>query len=794
MTYYSGRVHSVVYEDATQAFYILKMVLDTDTVRSEDTNDWLARVLKDDRRGFVTVKGSIPGLSVSVGSWFGFEADWENHKERGPQLSIRRAPVFKGGWDADTAVKVLTANGVSDMLCLRLRSHFGEDFLKAMSSVERLLEVPGVDKFAANHLVQRWNAAQAYFRTLGFLNDLGLPPGLIRQVWQTFKDDAETVLSENPWALVQVDGISFRQVDEVATRLGLDPFSPNRTRGAVLYCCKNNRSFGHLYLTTDQVLSGVSEIMAESNAQDVAASLANLHKDNLLVIDKEARPGTLAVYEPWFHGIEKESTNLLRSRKDTASYLSGSLDKDAYLQRLAVMGPSSRAAAESGDLLATVTATVEDWASGEQLKLSDAQKGGVINALLEPVSILTGLPGTGKTTSLKAVVRILKDCEIPFLLCAPTGIAAKNLGARTQARSSTIHRAFSAKIKKDDAREAGYSGIVGESDLSKSGTGEDEVWGYGLEQPYPADVVVVDEASMVDQQLLYRVLSCTAPTCRVVFVGDSAQLPSVGPGNVLRDLIASKQFPTTSLVEIYRQKDKETGGVREISGIVKAAHSIIRGEVPETKAEDFRLVETESEDEGLKIILRLAEKLYEKRENFQILSPRHAGTLGVTNLNARLRELLNPNSPGLQEIKLGGDTIREDDRIMVIQNDYKKDIYNGDVGKVVRVDRKAKEVEIKIFGDTPLIVRIPFAKVAKTLRLAYACTVHKAQGLEYDHIIMPLVDSFRHQLQRNLLYTGVTRAKKRVFLIGTRSALSKAVLNDREDLRNTLFVDRLLAG
>jgi exodeoxyribonuclease V alpha subunit len=247
------------------------------------------------------------------------------------------------------------------------------------------------------------------------------------------------------------------------------------------------------------------------------------------------------------------------------------------------------------------------------------------------------------------------------------------------------------------------------------------------------------------------------------------------------------------LTQIFRQKDKETGGVREVSGIVKAAHAIYRGEVPDTSSEDFRLAEVGSEEKGLEVILKLAVKMYEKREGtFQILSPRHAGTLGVTNLNARLRELLNPKGPGHQEVKLGGDTIREDDRIMVVQNDYKRDIFNGDVGKVSRIDRKAKEVEIKIFGDVPLLVQIPFASVPKTLRLAYACTIHKAQGLEYDHIVMPVVDSFKHQLQRNLLYTAVTRARKRVILIGTQTALTKAVQNDREDLRNTLFVDRLL--
>jgi len=316
--------------------------------------------------------------------------------------------------------------------------------------------------------------------------------------------------------------------------------------------------------------------------------------------------------------------------------------------------------------------------------------------------------------------------------------------------------------------------------------GEGEFWGYDTDSPHPAEVVIVDESSMVDQHLLYRLLSCTSPRCRMVFVGDAAQLPPVGPGNVLRDIIGSGRFPVTSLTEIFRQKDT--------SDIVFAAHAIYRGEIPEApKDSDFSLIEVGSEEQVLEVILKLARKLYDKRKNFQVLSPKHAGTVGVTNLNSKLRELLNPAAPGLAEVKVGEDTIREDDRIMVIKNDYKLGVFNGDVGKIARIDRKAKEVEIKIFGETPLFVKVEFKNVPSLIRLAYACTVHKAQGLEYECIVMPLVDSFRHQLQRNLLYTAVTRAKQRVFLVGARSALASAIRNDKEDQRNTLFRPRLEA-
>jgi exodeoxyribonuclease V alpha subunit len=295
----------------------------------------------------------------------------------------------------------------------------------------------------------------------------------------------------------------------------------------------------------------------------------------------------------------------------------------------------------------------------------------------------------------------------------------------------------------------------------------------------------VDEVSMVDQQLLHRLLVCTRPDARIVFVGDHAQLPSVGPGNVLRDIIASEVFPTVTLTQIFRQKDT--------SGIVYAAHAIHAGEVPELNS-DFRLLSLSSEEEVLDAVLKIGVKLFEARKNFQILSPKHQGTVGVTNLNARLRELINPASPGRTEVRLGEDTIREGDRIMVTQNDYTLGVFNGDIGKVSKVDRSKKEIEVKIYGDVPLYLPMSFGVASKLIRLAYCTTVHKSQGLEHDMVVLPLVTGFYHQLQRNLLYTAITRAKKQVILVGQHEALVKAVFNAKEDERATLFLDRLVAS
>ena len=1208
--YFSGRVLAVVFANEGNAFYIMRMLLDAD-------DDGVGTLMKQVTTP-VSVKGNVPGIKVAPGVWFGFEGKWTHHEKFGKQLDITRAPVLKGGWSADTAAKTLVANGVGVSIVDSILSHFGEaEFIAALENPPRLESVPGLAKFSAMHVASRWESVKAHFRALEFLSTLGLPTGLVREVWSHFGDDSEKMLTSNPWALVEVDGITFQQADEVASKLGLVD-EDAQIRGAVLYACKNGRGFGHLYLQTGAVFHSVSSMVSSVEKGVIAKALAGLHKEGLLVIDKKARPGTTAVYEPWSYLLEKEGAALLVNRAVAARLLPGEERTDKYLHNLGSVGPltekASKSGRKNGRLERVVRVAIEEWGSQAHLVLSDPQKGGIFHALTAPVSVLSGLPGTGKcvtpstlvsgpwgmapigalvpagvpdgefldfkqeldtpdgprlgtavfnggvvetvrvtthdgyslagtpehpirvvaagshqwktlgslqvgdvpvlfrgglsfgkdtgmplppeidargsthqfpkemtpdvahilgylvsegsvvsescwsitshdsqiqtyligafertfgytpsrhydkrvgsavgirfgarqiirwfrdlgvepvgalnktiparilrsskesvrcflqalfegdggfcrrdtsveygtsseglarqlqvvllgfgivstrhsrktkkalgyrvairgqdytlfrdaigfhftelprhrgqyntnrdlvygaerliqsiltsvepakgrnynkfyrysitgehsrkpsramalwiaqqaqghpaavaleslccsayyyspiatvtkgksqvwdfsvpeghqflsdgfvshnTTSLRAAVRILQDASVPFLLCAPTGIAAKNLSALTGAPASTIHRAFAAKGSSDDRRARTYAGVTGNTNRAAVGVDGGEGWGYGPDNPHPADVVIIDEASMVDQHLLFRLLDCTKPDARLVFVGDYEQLPSVGPGNVLRDLIASKLFPTVKLTQVFRQDDT--------SGIVYAAHSMVKGEVPEPD-KDFLLLPIRDEEEVLAIILKIATKFYAAGANFQILSPKHQGTVGVTNLNARLRELLNPAAPGLAEMRLGKETVREGDRIMVIKNDYKLGVFNGDVGKVSRVDRVTKIVQIQVFGEPPLLVDIEFKDVPKLLVLAYACTVHKAQGLEYDRIVMPLVRGFYHQLQRNLLYTAITRAKKQVVLVGHYEALATAVHNAKQDERATLFLDRLVRG
>ena len=772
--YFSGRVHSIVFENAAQGFYVLRMVLDGKPIGPLGEHP--------------VVRGNISGIHVEVGTWFGFEGTWVTHETYGRQLAISKAPVIQT-WTPDVAASILAANGVGERVVSLLRSHFGDDLVSVLDTYEssRIEAVPGMTPLSAEHIVSRWRVAKAYFRTLEFLTEAGVPRNRVSQVWTVFGDDAEEVLSTNPWALVRIDGITFPQADEVATKLGLDKSSPARIEGAVRFVCKTRKGLGHLYLTSQEIHAEVGNLVGDLSATALAQAIAALHRQKHLVVDRRTRAGMTAIYEPWLYHVEMQAATEILTRLKAAR-----LDRDAerlaqYVRAVGGTGSEAEEVAKANpdDLRSVAEAALRDWSLGSKVSLSLAQLQGALNALVEPVSILTGLPGTGKTTTLKAVVSILKDAGVSFLLVAPTGIAAKKITSVSGAPAATIHRAFGARgWGGGEERESTYVGVTGQaSNLLEGSDGSAENW-KSSDAPHAADVVICDETSMVDQHLLFRLLTCTKPTTRLVFIGDDKQLPSVGPGNVLRDLIASGLFPTVSLTEIFRQS--------EASQIVVAAHAISRGEVPELMdSGDFRLVPANSDEQALDILIRLATQLYEKRKNFQVMSPRHSGTVGVTNLNARLRELLNPKQPGLQEMRIGSEVIREDDRIMVVKNNYEREIFNGDVGKVQKLDRKAREAEVKLHGPPVQYVRVPFKDAAEYLRLAYCTTVHKMQGQEADVILMPLVTGFSLQLQRNLLYTAITRARQRVILVGQREALVRAIENNRPDERNTLFLDRL---
>jgi len=740
---YSGRVAAIIYQN--DDFRIAKVVLDGEATTS------------------VTVTGAFPAQNVVVGSWVSFAGKWITHRQYGRQISVTRSPVAVQRWTEERSISALSANGVGPQLRLQLLIHAES---RGMSLVEMLdagdLTGSGLDEMSALFVITRWRALKAHLDAALFLSEAGVPARVIGKVWSVLGDELEEKITEDPWILVRVAGIKFAEADEVARRLNVPLSNEGRLSGAVLTAVQDVAKEGHVYALTGQVLNAVNKMIpgAEIPSSQIAAAITLLHGQKQLVVERN-NEGTVLLYDPWTHRMEVECAEILSQRHAEAGE---GLDK-AYAED-----------------------ELNKWAQGHQVTLTETQRLAALRVLTVPVSVFTGLPGTGKTTTLRAAVSVLKDASIPFLLVAPTGIAAKRLASVTGSDASTVHRAFAAKGWKKDAseRESTYVGIVG----LEQGTSDDDTkkqeWGHGPENPHPAQVVIVDESSMLDLHMLYRLLQGTLPTCRMVFVGDPFQLPSVGAGDVLRDLAASKAFPHTHLHEIFRQEGT--------SGIVVAAHDVHAGRMPDVEQPDFKLIEAYDDKIASLLVMQIAKRLYDKSVNFQVLSPRHAGDAGVTNLNEMLRLAINPPSGSRAERNLAGSVVREGDRIMVVKNDYERSVYNGDVGKVNRINHKTKELVIHVFaepGQPRQEIRYNLKDGSPPIRLAYAQTIHKSQGQEYDIIVVPMLESFGWQLQRNLLYTAITRAKKRVLIVGTRHAVWKAVQNDKANKRNTHLLGRL---
>ena len=698
-TVYSGRVNAVTYTDGGD-FYIVKLVLDSQVKNT-------------------TAKGHFPGQAIKPGSWVCFTGVRETHATYGEQLQVTQSPVIPDCWTPDRILSILSAQGIGPGARMALTLYAQGQALPLLE----LLDSGGLPPELV-HVSERWIAAKAHLYAAAFMAAAGLPASTIKRVWAKYSTDVEAVLTKNPWVLVQIDGISFSVADEVARRMGVPMNHPGRLQGAVLGTMGSIYNEGHLFATMSDILSNALELVPNANDKTIAEAVRELIRARALVLDRKTRLGTVAIYDAATYDLECSCANLLRARAQVVQ----SRDNRPLFARV---GPQAEQAftgvdpgAEPADLRVIVHAALSDWSSGSGLSLTEDQTKATVSALVDNVSVITGLPGTGKTLSMRAVVMLLKDAGISFQLVAPTGIAAKRLTNVVNAPAATIHRAFGARgaFEKDD-REAAYEGFLDDGDSGKKASGtvaSKEAWGYGPGNPHPADVLIVDETSMVDLHMLSRILLGTRPDCRLIFVGDPYQLPSVGAGAVLADLVESKVFPHTHLDRIFRQEDT--------SGIVFAAHSIYRGQNPEPDGRDFIQVPASSEAEASEIILALSDKLYKDRVNFQVLSPRHSGEAGVTALNDSIRSNLNPPLSGMAEIRIGGSVVREGDRVMVIKNDYQLGVYNGDVGTIRRIDRAAKEIEMGVFGlpGTPsTIVRFAITDAAKYLRLAYAQTVHK---------------------------------------------------------------------
>ncbi len=583
----------------------------------------------------------------------------------------------------------------------------------------------------AEMAVRQWQSDRALSDLAVFLRNYEMGPETVTGIYSKFGREAIQVISDNPYRLIAVDGFPFSRADQIASRMKIPRNDPRRIEGALLWVLRSETQQGHLYVRRGDLPELVTSMVREERADSF--DIPNLSAELAQAVDRMAQEKVIqldpnaGIYLPELYHYERQSAAWL------AEFLA------------------------PADIQVDLSAFLTEYEKGNQIDLSEAQRDAVRKLAQNRVLVLTGLPGTGKTTVIRTFVRLFKQAGMSFLLMTPTGIAAKRLAAVTGEEAQTIHRAF------------GYNGFE---------------WAFNGARKFDVSAVIVDECSMVDQELFFRILDALNSSTMLVLVGDDAQLPSVGPGNVLRELIACPEIPNVRLTQIFRQA--------ETSDIVLASHKINRGEwpIPDVRRmeSEFQFVPLSNEEKIVDFIVEAATKLKARDANFQVLSPKYEGTVGVNNLNSKLRDRLNPKN-GQAEWKAGLLDVREGDRLMVIKNNYELNIYNGDMGKLVGIGKDYLRLRIHGVGagSPDIHVNIPKELAPNILRLAYAITVHKCQGSEFETILLPLVRAQGRMLQRNLFYTGVTRARKKVWLLGEVEAIQRAVANDRVVQRNTVL-------
>lgn len=677
---------------------------------------------------FFGIQGVVAGVPLEL---FG---KWVSHPKFGKQFDFN-------GWGPWASSDVGVENFLRYSLGILEESKicalvdaFGKDAFRILSEdPNRLLEVEGFDQEAASSLLSSWTEAVTSSELSSLLADHDVSSEQMKALFNAFGSEARKIISNNPYSLMEIEGFEFDKVDEIAESRGIPKNDPRRFEGAVLWVLREASQSGHLCVRRgdlsmslrESLKSEVDTFESLDLSKDLMDATARLEAKGKVVVDPD-----VGVYLPDLYNYERRSAEYLVRFKTPIA-----IDVD-------------------------IKEFLDTYENTHQIKLSEAQQNAVNELISNRVLVLTGGPGTGKTTVIKTFVELFQRAGVGFSLMAPTGIAAKRVAMVTGQEAATIHRTFK------------YNG---------------EEWGYNEWNKYPVGAVIIDEMSMVDQELFFRVVSSLQEGTILVLVGDDAQLPSVGPGSVLRDLVRCPAIPTVRLTQIFRQAQK--------SEIVVNSHRINRGESILTGDDnsDFRFVSLD-DARIIDLVLKMAVKLKGRDANFQILSPKYDGIVGVTNLNERLREVLNPPGPGKMEVAFGKLQFRVGDRLMVVKNDYKRGIYNGDMGKLADIRSDHLKIRIHGLGEDGLdaMVEIPRNEVIQKLRLAYAITVHKCQGSEFDIIILPMVREHGRMLQRNLFYTAVTRAKKRVWVLGDRGAVQRAIDNDKVVARNTGFGKAIL--
>lgn len=719
--------------------------------RNEDNGYTVFHLNNED--GEVTCVGNFH--FIEEGELLRMEGEYTTHKLYGLQFAVQTSEVCEPE-DLVSIERYLGSGaikGVGAALAGRIVKKFREDTFRIIEEEpERLAEVKGISERKAREIAVQAEEKKDLRRAMIYLQKYGISTTLAAKIYQQYGRNVYRIIEENPYRLADdVAGVGFKTADEIAVKVGIHTDSDYRIRSGIFYTLMQSIGEGHVYLLKDALTWRAGKLL-EVEIDNIEKYLMDLAMEKKVVL-KEAEVG-VRVYSSRFYYMELNVAKMLHDLN-----ISEEVSRERLLERLG---------------------KIED-ATG--LFLDEMQRKAVMEAAKQGILVLTGGPGTGKTTTINAMIRLFESEGMTILLAAPTGRAAKRMTETTGYEASTIHRL-----------------------LEVSGNPEEETIGgfqRNEENPLDTDVLIIDEVSMVDLPLMNALLKAVMPGTRLILVGDQNQLPSVGPGSVLKDIIASGCFPVVMLTKIFRQAGE--------SDIVVNAHKINRGEpvILDNKSRDFFFLKRQEPNVIISVMLTLIQKKLPKYVNagiydIQVMTPMRKGLLGVERLNQILQQYLNPPSPEKSEREYADRLFREGDKVMQIKNNYQLEwkiqtkygltvdkgqgVFNGDMGVVREINTYEETITVEY--DEHRQVVYPYSMMDE-LELAYAITVHKSQGSEYPAVVIPLLQGPRQLYHRNLLYTAVTRAKKCVTLVGSEAVFQEMIRNNQDQKRNTSLAERI---
>lgn len=712
------------------------------TYYNEENSYTIAKLKIGGRHDLVTVVGNL--LSVSAGEVLKLKGEWQNHPKFGEQFKITSyesvVPATVKGIEKYLGSGLI--KGIGPVMARRLVAKFGLETLDVIETeIKRLHEVEGIGDKRIGMIRKAWDDQKEIRNVMLFLQGHGVSPAYAAKIYRQYGQESIKTVRDNPYRLAaDIFGIGFITADKIAEKLGIPKESGIRAEAGILYVLHQLADEGHVYYPYEPLIEECRKILAVEKATIVNA-FGKIALEKKIIIEDlnkaDFKENNKAVYLAKFHvsevGTAKRLKSLLQFPKKLRSF-----DRDKAIE----------------------------WVQGElRIQLAENQKQALKEAIEKKVMVITGGPGTGKTTLINSIIRIYKKLGQRVLLAAPTGRAAKRMSEATGHEAKTIHR-----LLEFSPKEGGFKRDEG--------------------SPLEADLIVIDETSMVDTILMYHFLKAVPEEATLILVGDIDQLPSVGAGNVLRDIIDSECIMTVRLTEIFRQAKE--------SLIIVNAHRVNSGEMPlfshhGDHSQDFYFFQIEEPEKALEKILELCrEKIpqkfgYKAVDDIQVLTPMHRGVVGAANLNTELQKCLNPSTDELVRI---GKVLKVGDKVMQIRNNYDKEVFNGDIGRIIRFDREEQEVIVDFDGKA---VPYDYPELDEIV-LAYAVSVHKSQGSEYPVVVMPILTQHYMLLQRNLIYTGITRGKKLVVIVGTRKAIAIAIKNNKPQKRYTLLKDRLMSA